>query len=97
MLGPAFAQQTLGLKAEDFVVVVLPLGIGIVTGILLLNAYGRYVPRRRVIEGGLIALGILLGAAVGGRTGSAASSRTADAPGRARPVLRDIAAVGRGR
>ena len=30
------------------------------TGILLLNAYGRYLPRRRVIEGGLIALGLLL-------------------------------------
>jgi MFS family permease len=62
VLGPAFAQQTLGLKAEDFAVVVLPLGFGIVTGILLLNSYGRYFPRRRVIEGGLIALGILLAA-----------------------------------
>ena len=38
----------------------LPLGFGIVTGILVLNSYGRYFPRRRVIEGGLIALGILL-------------------------------------
>ena len=62
VLGPAFAEQTLGLKAEDFAVVVLPLGFGIVTGILLLNSYGRYFARRRVIEGGLIALGILLGA-----------------------------------
>ncbi len=43
-------------------VVVLPLGFGIVTGILLLNSYGRYFQRRRVIEGGLIALGILLAA-----------------------------------
>ena len=42
--------------------VVLPLGFGIVTGILLLNAYGQYLPRRRVIEGGLIALGALLAA-----------------------------------
>jgi len=41
-------------------VVVLPLGFGIVTGILLLNAYGRFLPRRRVIEGGLIVLGVLL-------------------------------------
>jgi MFS family permease len=60
VLGPSFAQKTLGLKPEDFVVVVLPLGLGIVMGILILNAYGRLVPRRRVIEGGLIALGILL-------------------------------------
>jgi MFS family permease len=60
VLGPSFAQKTLGLSADDFVVVVLPLGVGIVMGILLLNAYGRLIPRRRVIEGGLIALGILL-------------------------------------
>ena len=62
VLGPAFAQETLGLKAEDFAVVVLPLGFGIVTGILLLNSYGRYFHRRRVIEVALIALGILLAA-----------------------------------
>jgi MFS family permease len=60
VLGPDFAQSALGLDAKDFAVVVLPLGFGIVTGILLLNAYGRYLPRRRVIEGGLIVLGILL-------------------------------------
>ncbi len=62
VLGPAFAQNTLGLKAEDFAVVVLPLGFGIVTGILLLNSYGHYFIRRRVIESSLIALGILLAA-----------------------------------
>ena len=41
-------------------VIVLPLGVGIVMGILLLNSYGKYLPRRRVIEGGLIVLGIML-------------------------------------
>ena len=61
VLGPDFARQTLGLAAKDFAVVVLPMGFGIVTGILLLNQYGKYLPRRRVIEGGLIALGVLLG------------------------------------
>ena len=40
--------------------VVLPLGLGIVMGVLILNNYGKYLPRRRAIEGGLIALGILL-------------------------------------
>ena len=60
VLGPNFAETTLGLKEEDFVVVVLPLGIGIVMGILLLNAYGRLLPRRRVIEVGLVGLGVLL-------------------------------------
>jgi len=62
VLGPDFAKSTLGLGPEDFVVVVLPLGIGVVMGILILNAYGRLLPRRRVIEGGLVALGILLAA-----------------------------------
>lgn len=61
VLGPDFATEALGLGTKDFVVVVLPLGLGIVFGILGLNSYGRYLPRRRVIESGLIALGILLG------------------------------------
>ncbi|MEJ7749336.1 MAG: MFS transporter [Candidatus Limnocylindrales bacterium] len=60
VLGPDFAESTLGLGAKDFAVVVLPLGFGIVMGVLLLNAYGRYLPRRRVIEGALIALGAML-------------------------------------
>jgi MFS family permease len=60
VLGPDFATETLGLNPNDFVVVVLPLGMGIVTGILLLNAYGRFLPRQRTMEGGLVALGILL-------------------------------------
>jgi MFS family permease len=60
VLGPDFARETLGLLPKDFVVVVLPLGAGIVMGILLLNSYGKYLPRRRVIEVGLIALGIAL-------------------------------------
>jgi MFS family permease len=77
VLGPSFAQKTLGLGTEDFVVVVLPLGIGIVMGILLLNAYGRLVPRRRVIEGGLIALGVFLVAmALSGRISSFLAAST---------------------
>ena len=60
VLGPSFAQVTLGLDAKDLIVVILPLGLGIVFGILLLNAYGKYVIRRRAIEGGLILLGVLL-------------------------------------
>ena len=60
VLGPGFATQVLGLSERDFVVVVLPLGVGLVMGILLLNVYGRLFSRRRGIEGGLIALGITL-------------------------------------
>ena len=80
VLGPDFAQSALGLDAKDFAVVVLPLGFGIVTGILLLNAYGRYLPRRRVIEGGLIVLGVLLAALSAAGPISRLLQR-ADAPG----------------
>jgi MFS family permease len=61
VLGPDFAKDALGLRAKDFAVIVLPLGGGIVMGVLLLNTYGKYLPRRRVIEGGLITLGVMLG------------------------------------
>ena len=60
VLGPDFAQSALGLRPKDFAVIVLPLGAGIVMGILLLNSYGKFLPRRRVIEGGLILLGVML-------------------------------------
>jgi MFS family permease len=59
-LGPGFAKQTLGLDPRDVVVVVLPLGLGVVMGILALNNFGHLVRRRRLIEGGLIVLGILI-------------------------------------
>jgi MFS family permease len=60
VLGPDFASETLRLDAKGFVIVVLPLGAGIGMGVLLLNSYGKYIPRRRVIEVGLIGLGIAL-------------------------------------
>ncbi|MEO8272803.1 MAG: MFS transporter [Chloroflexota bacterium] len=60
VLGPSFARDTLGLSSKDLIVVVLPLGIGIVMGVLLLNNYGKYIARRRAIEIGLVALGVLL-------------------------------------
>lgn len=60
VLGPDFASDSLGLEPKDFAVVVLPLGFGIVMGILLLNSFGHLAPRRRIIEGGLVSLGILL-------------------------------------
>jgi MFS family permease len=62
VLGPGFATEALGLTERDFVIVVLPLGAGLVMGILLLNAYGRYIPRRRGIEAGLVGLGVTLAA-----------------------------------
>jgi MFS family permease len=59
-LGPGFATKTMGLGEKDFALIVLPLGLGIVMGILFLNSYGRYLPRRRTIEAGMIGIGILL-------------------------------------
>ena len=60
VLGPDFAQTALGLRPKDTSIIILPLGGGIVMGILLLNSYGQFLPRRRVIEGGLILLGVML-------------------------------------
>jgi MFS family permease len=65
VLGTDFATTSLGLAPKDFVVVVLPLGFGIVMGILLLNSFGHLLQRRRIIEGGLVSLGVLLGALAG--------------------------------
>ena len=59
-LGPKFAQVTLGLGPKDFALIVLPLGLGIAMGILVLNSYGRFLPRRRTIEVGIISMGVLL-------------------------------------
>ncbi|MGA2512131.1 MAG: MFS transporter [Candidatus Limnocylindrales bacterium] len=60
VLGPGFAKTTLALGEKDFGLIVLPLGLGVVMGILLLNSYGRYLPRRRTIETGIIGIGVLL-------------------------------------
>jgi MFS family permease len=60
VLGPDFAVRVLNLREDDFVIIVLPLGVGLVVGIMLLNAYGKYVSRRRLIEAGLCVLAIAL-------------------------------------
>ena len=59
-LGPGFAVQVLGLTSKDFVVVVLPLGFGVVAGVLLVNSIRTMIPRRRTIEAGLVTLGVCL-------------------------------------
>jgi MFS family permease len=60
VLGPDFAKTSLGLEPKDFIVVVLPLGIGIVLGAVSLGRAEDLVARRRLIEGGMLALGGLL-------------------------------------
>jgi MFS family permease len=59
-LGPAFAADVLGLEDSDLVVILLPLGAGLVSGIVVLNFIGHRLPRRRLIEGGMIGLGLAL-------------------------------------
>jgi len=59
-LGPGFATNVMHLKPDDFVVVVLPLGFGVVFGALLVNAIRDVIPRRRLIEIGLLTIGVCL-------------------------------------
>ena len=60
VLGPGFAEDVLGLRTKDFVVIVLPLGVGVVVGAVGVNALQSLVSRRRLIEVGLIVLGVSL-------------------------------------
>ena len=58
VLGPALA-VSVGLEPDRLVVVVLPLGLGVVAGVLGLRRFGQGVPRRRSAEGGLVGFGLL--------------------------------------
>ncbi len=59
-IGPGFATDILRLSEEDFFFVMGPAGMGAVMGILFLNAYGKRIPRRLVIDIGLVAMGATL-------------------------------------
>jgi hypothetical protein len=59
-IGPGYATDILRLRPQDFFFVMGPAGIGAVMGILFLNAYGRDLPRRLLIDGGLVAMGVTL-------------------------------------
>lgn len=59
-VGPTFAREVLRLSSQDFFFVVGPAGLGAVIGILFLNAYGSRIPKRLVVDIGLIAMGITL-------------------------------------
>jgi MFS family permease len=50
---------SIGLDPNNLIVVVLPLGLGVVAGVFGLNRLGDRVPRRRAGEGGLLAFGVL--------------------------------------
>ena len=72
VLGPNLA-SSLGLDPEDLIVIVLPLGLGVVGGVLGLRRLGGSVPRRRAGEAGVISFGLLAGAIAGTALGSASS------------------------
>ena len=59
-IGPGFATDILLLRPQDFFFVMGPAGMGAVVGILVLNAYGRNLPRRLLIDSGLVAMGVTL-------------------------------------
>ena len=59
-IGPGFATDILGLRPQDFFFIMGPAGLGAVMGILFLNAYGRGIPKRLVIDIGLVAMGVTL-------------------------------------
>jgi MFS family permease len=59
-IGPGFARDILGLRTQDFFFIMGPAGMGAVVGILFLNSYGKDLPKRLVIDVGLVAMGITL-------------------------------------
>lgn len=59
-IGPGFATDILKLRPADFFFIMGPAGLGAVMGILFLNAYGRSIPRRLIIDIGLVAMGVTL-------------------------------------
>ncbi len=71
VLGPNLA-VSLGLDPRDLIVIVMPLGIGVVAGVGGLRWLGSGLSRRRAAEAGLIALGLLAaGIAAAGPVGRA--------------------------
>ena len=58
MLGPNLA-ASIGLDPNNLIVVVLPLGLGVVAGVFGLRILGDDISRRRAAETGLTAFGVL--------------------------------------
>jgi MFS family permease len=73
VLGPSLA-LSLGLDPKDLIVIVLPLGVGVLAGVFGLRRLEGGVSRRRAGEAGLIALGLLaVGISAAGSIGRAMS------------------------
>jgi MFS family permease len=88
VLGPNLA-SSIGLEPNQLIVIVLPLGLGVVAGVFGLRRFGRGVPRRRAAEGGLVTFGILaVAVALAGPLGKAAHLGQVSVP-----VLGDVEAL----
>jgi MFS family permease len=59
-IGPGYAEEILRLTPQDFFFIMGPAGLGAVVGILFLNSYGKAIPKRLIIDIGLIAMGVTL-------------------------------------
>jgi MFS family permease len=59
-IGPGFAVDILRLSETDFFFIMGPAGLGAIVGILFLNSYGKSIPKRLVIDVGLVAMGLTL-------------------------------------
>jgi len=57
-IGPGFAREILRLTSQDFFFIMGPAGLGAVLGILFLNSYARRVPKRLLIDIGLVGMGL---------------------------------------
>lgn len=59
-IGPGYAEEILRLTPQDFFFIMGPAGLGAVVGILFLNSYGKGIPKRLIIDIGLVAMGVTL-------------------------------------
>ncbi len=59
-IGPGYAEEILRLTPQDFFFIMGPAGLGAVVGILFLNSYGKSIPKRLIIDIGLVAMGVTL-------------------------------------
>ena len=93
VLGPALA-VSIGLEPERLIVVVLPLGLGVVAGVLGLRRFGQGVPRRRSAEAGLVSFGILaIGVSLVGPLFSGAAPAATNGQGLAEPGVAIVIVV----
>ena len=59
-LGPEFMSKVIGLPTEDIVYVVLPAGLGVITGVVLVNRVLKIFARDKVVDIALTTAGLSL-------------------------------------